>query len=199
MERKKRKMIRKFSYILVVALLLGGCVQYKDGKPVEEKTAAKPQEEQKVDEPKKELTLEEKVTQSVEKELGEKTNLKKNRIVELEVNDHAGTEVEGDKIILLTLAGDENLTSKMTTKGMLMDSSKAFQEVFKNKETSEVILFWQFPLVDAYGKSKDENVIKIGLNRETFEKIEWKAFDYNNFEIIADQYWLHPVLKKEME
>ena len=184
---------------VLAASLISGCTQYKDGKPVEEKAAAKPQEEKKTEDPKKELTLDEKITQSVDKKLGKKTNMKKKRIVELEVNDHAGTEVEGDKIILLTLAGDENLSSKMTIKGMLMESNKAFQEVFKYKEASEVTLFWQFPMVDSYGKSKDENVIKVSLTRETYEKIEWKNFDYNNYEKIADDFWMHPALKNEIE
>ena len=197
-----KKVCGLFLAAALITSILGGCTQYKDGKPVEKKaeqTAAKPQEEKKKEEPKKELTLDEKIKQGVNKKLDKKTNMKKNRIVELEVNDNLGTEDEGDKIILLTLAGDENLSSKMTIKGMLMDSNKAFQEVFKNNEASEVTVFWQFPLVDTYGKSKVENVIKIALKRETFEKIDWKAFDYNNYKKIADQYWMHPVLKNEME
>lgn len=144
----------------------------------------------------KELSLEERITKQIDEILGKKTNTEKKRLVELEINDHAGTEIEGDKIILLTLAGDENLSSKMTNKGMLIDSGKVFQEVFKNEEVQEVALFWQFPLVDTYGKTSDENVIKITLTRETFDKVEWKSFDYNNFDIVADNYWMHQALKE---
>lgn len=85
----------------------------------------------------------------------------------------------------------------MTVKGSLMDSGKVFQELFNFEETKEVTLFWQFPLVDAYGKTSDENVIKISLTKDTFNKIEWKSFDYDNFETVADQYWMHNALKEE--
>ncbi|MCM3567828.1 tripartite tricarboxylate transporter TctB family protein [Neobacillus mesonae] len=162
------------------------------------KEEEKKKEELKKVEQKKELTLDEKITQGINKKLGKNNNMDKKRIVKLQVNDNAGSDVEGDKIVLLTLSGDESFTNKMTIKEMLMKSKNAFQETFKNKEVSEVTLFWQFPMVDAYGKSKDENVIKIGLSRETFEKIEWKTFDYNNYEVIADQYWMHPALQSEM-
>ncbi|CRK80287.1 hypothetical protein [Neobacillus massiliamazoniensis] len=193
--------MKRVLFVLLIAVLLNGCGQNENGKPVESKedkkatqTAAKPKEE-----PKKELTLDEKVTQDINKKLGKDTNMKKKRIVELQVNDNLGTDEPNDKIVLLTLAGDENLSSKMTVKGMLMKSSDAFKEIFKNKEVSEATLFWKFPLVDTYGKETDENVIKIQLKKETFDKIEWKNFDYNNFEKIADQYWMHPALKKELQ
>ncbi|WP_284037479.1 membrane lipoprotein lipid attachment site-containing protein [Neobacillus sp. 114] len=195
--------MKKVISLFVAAALLSGCTKYENGKPVNQEEKPKVEQKQKKaaapkEEPKKELTLEEKITKDIEKKLGKQTNTKKKRIVDLTANDNAGTEVEGDKIILLTLAGDENLSNKMTIKGMLMDSSKAFQEVFKNKDASEVTLFWQFPMVDSYGKSKEENVIKISLTRETFDKVEWQNFDYNNFEKIADQYWIHPALANEL-
>ncbi|WP_313800831.1 hypothetical protein [Cytobacillus sp.] len=57
------------------------------------------------------------------------------------------------------------------------------------EETEEVTLYWQYSIVDivdAFGKTFDENEIKISLTKGTFNKIEWKSSDYNNFKIVAD-------------
>ncbi|MGE7766682.1 hypothetical protein [Peribacillus sp. NPDC096540] len=196
-------------FVLLAALfIITGCTQYSGGEPVEKKEDEKPKDEVKKEEPKKEetkkaepkkeLTLDDKVTKQINKKFGKETNTDKKRIIELTINDNLGTDKEGDKIILLTLTGDENLTTKMAIKGMLMKSKDAFQQVFKNKEAEEVTLFWQYPMIDAYGKSKDENVIKITLTKGTFDKIEWKTFDYKNFEAVADQFWMHQALQNEL-
>lgn len=194
--------------LIALFLVLGACGDdeaanteaKKEEKPKEEvKKEEQPEkEEPKKTEPKKELTLDEKITKQINKKLGKETNTANKRIKELTLNDNLGTDKEGDKIILLTLMGDENLTTKMTIEGMLVKSKDAFQQVFKNKEAEEVTLFWQYPMVDAYGKFKNENVIKITLTRGTFDKIEWKTFDYKNFEAVAEQYWMHQALQNEL-
>lgn len=193
--------MKRIIMVGVALFLLAGCQRYSGGEPVasEKEDPKQEQKEETNEKPEEKLTIDEQIKTSINKKLGKETNMDKKRIVDLKVNDHAGTEKTDDKIILLTLAGDENLSSEMAIKGMLMDSSKSFQEVFKNEEAEEVTLFWQFPLEDAYGKSADENVIKITLTKATFEKIEWKSFDYNNYEVIADQFWMHNALKNELK
>ncbi|MGG3879624.1 hypothetical protein ABEU83_00855, partial [Bacillus smithii] len=69
----------------------------------------------------------------------------------------------GDKIVVITLEGDENLTNKMTKEGMLEDSTKVFPLIFENSEASEVVLSWRYPLVDKYGNKSEEIVYKIDL------------------------------------
>ncbi|WP_026572513.1 hypothetical protein [Bacillus sp. UNC438CL73TsuS30] len=204
--KKKWKMVTAIiGYLLIIAFignLFNGGNNKEVSQPMKEEskqikndTAAVPVVKE---EPQKKLSLQEKIKQDINKKLGSKTNNKTKRIAKLEANDHMGTEKQGDKIVLITLAGDENLTAKLTIKGMLMDSNKVFQSIFKNNEVEEVTIFWQYPMTDAYGKSKDENVIKISLTKETFKKIEWENFYYNNYKTIADQFWMHPALSNEL-
>ncbi|QED48171.1 putative periplasmic lipoprotein [Cytobacillus dafuensis] len=207
--------MKKLLLIFAIAALLTACTHYSGGEPVDQQKEEVNEDEkgksEEVAEAKiKSLEEEDKILAEQEEQintlmkvrniitnnLGARTNIKKDRIVEVEVNDHAGTEAEGDKIILITLNGDENLTSEMTVKGLLMNSGVVFQKVFKNEEVEEVALFWQLPLVNSYANTTDENVIKITLTKDTFNKIEWKNFDYNNFKEVADQFWMHDALKE---
>jgi hypothetical protein len=136
------------------------------------------------------------VQDAINNALGEKTNTGKKRIVKFEMNDNLGTKEE-DKIAVITLEGDENLTNKMTKEGMLEDSTKVFPLIFENSEASEVVLSWRYPLVDKYGNKSEEIVYKIDLIKDTNDKINWDNFDFNNFKNVADQYWEHPALSNK--
>lgn len=57
-------------------------------------------------------------------------------------------------------------------------------------------MFWSFPLVDAYGNSKEDTVLKIMLTKETLDKINFEQFDKDNFSVIADEFYQHPALRK---
>lgn len=140
--------------------------------------------------------IEEKVKAAIIDSVGEKTNVKKERVVELKVNDHLGTKKDGDKIVLGTLRANENLTPNLSRGGILLDSNKVFKALFTIPEVEEVNLFWQLPLTDAYGKTEDGTVLKITLTREKAEKINWDNFDKENYSKIAETYWEHPGFKK---
>ncbi|MFC3883734.1 hypothetical protein ACFOU2_09575 [Bacillus songklensis] len=169
------------------------------GQPKEEKqeaqpVAAQPKEVQKEEKPK---ALEEIVTSIIDKEVGKKTNMKAKRIINLEINDHIGTQQEGDKIVVATLHADESLTENLTRESILIKTKGLMEPLFKNKDIAEVTLIWQLPLVDQYGNEKVGTVVKVGLDRVTANKINWKNFDFNNFEGISPQYFVHPALVKE--
>ena len=119
------------------------------------------------------------------------------RIIELQVNDNMGTDDTNDKIVIAKLYADDALSNNSMRKKILMNSKDVFETLFKRKEISEVVLMWQFSLVDAYGKESVDTILKVGLDRETENKINWKNFDYNNFELVATQYYTHPALLKE--
>lgn len=123
--------------------------------------------------------------------LGKKTNYGDQRILELQVNDHYGTSDEEDKIIIATILGNENLTTNLTRKGMLLDSVKLFKELFALENSQEVTLIWQYPLVDVSGNTKNETVLKISLDRESASNINWDSFDNENLKIVANEYWEH--------
>ncbi|MEK4167317.1 hypothetical protein [Anoxybacillus sp. FSL W8-0104] len=162
------------------------------------KEEVKKEESVKKAEPKKqEKTIDEVVKEIIYDKVGKKSNMGEKRIIELQVNDNLGTPDKTDKIIIAKLYANENLTTNMTRDGILMDSKDLFQEMFKHKEISEAVLMWNLTLVDQYGNESVDTVLKVGLDRATADKINWKNFYYKNFENIAPQYFVHPALLKK--
>jgi len=55
-------------------------------------------------------------------------------------------------------------------------------------------------LKDVWGNTlKDVPILRVGLKRETFERINWQGFDANNLERVADEYWIHDEVKKSQQ
>lgn len=81
--------------------------------------------------------------------------------------------------------------------GMLENAARVLQNVFKINNLQSVTLFIHGSLEDKYGNSKDEEMMKIILSKETANKINWENFDASNFPEVADEYWEHLELKKE--
>ncbi|WP_232700106.1 hypothetical protein [Brevibacillus daliensis] len=97
-----------------------------------------------------EPSIEDRINNSIIEAVKDKTNMDKDRIVELQVNDHAGTAKEGDKIVIAKMNADENLTNSMVRHGILMQSDDVFKVLFSIPEVEEAALFWQLPITDAY-------------------------------------------------
>lgn len=161
--------------IVVIAIATGGD---------DTKTASK---EDKKDKP---LTLEEQIKSDINDELGEKNNDKKDRIVKLEVEKSTG-------FVKVVLAGDQSLSTKSTKEKQLFDATDVFPILFKNDSVKKAMVTFQLPLVDAYGKETDQDVVRIMLERETNDKIVWKNFNIDNFSTVADSFYLHPALNKK--
>lgn len=165
--------------------------QKKKEKAKKEETA----KEEKKAEPKEEKpkTLDEKIVDIINKETGKTSNIdKQNRIIKLSVNDNQ----EGTgKIVVAQLHGDDNLTTNLTRTGMYSDSSKILEKIFSIDGIAEVNIDWRLPLVDSYGKVELGTVINIYLTKETANKIVWENFNYEKFEIVSDDFYLHPALK----
>ncbi|MDG0814215.1 hypothetical protein [Cohnella rhizosphaerae] len=141
--------------------------------------------------------IEDKVRSSITKAIGDTTNMDEQRVVSLQVNDHSGTVQEGDKIVVASLRGNDNLTAGMIKGGMQMDSIKVFKALFQIPGIEEVALLWQFPTVDDYGNSASTTALKITLTKETAAKINWSGFDKDNFEKVADSYWESPAIREK--
>lgn len=172
--------------------------QPKEEKEEVKKEEVKKEESVKKAEPKKqEKTIDEVVKEIIYDKVGKKSNMGEKRIIELQVNDNLGTPDKTDKIIIAKLYANENLTTNLTRDGILMDSKDLFEEIFKHKEISEAVLMWNLTLVDQYGNESVDTVLKVGLDRATADKINWKNFSYKNFENVAPQYFVHPALLKK--
>ncbi|WP_201317823.1 hypothetical protein [Paenibacillus sp. EPM92] len=127
--------------------------------------------------------------------IGAKTNTGVARIIDLQVNDHAGTQKDGDKIVITRLQANDNLSNNMIKGGMQLESIKVFKELFKVADVEEVAITWEFPMTDKYGNTSSSPVMKIKLNRATATKINWDSFDKKNFESVANSYWEHPSIR----
>lgn len=127
--------------------------------------------------------------------LGDKTNYGEQTISDLQVNDHKGTSDEQDKIIIATIRGNENLTTDLTRKGMLVDSVELFKELFALEKSQEVTLIWQYPLTDTNGNTNNDTILKISFDRDSASNINWDSFDKENLKNVANEYWEHAAMQ----
>ncbi|SNR96392.1 hypothetical protein SAMN05446037_1002116 [Anaerovirgula multivorans] len=135
-----------------------------------------------------ELTINDIVKNIIVDNLGEQTNMKHDRIIDITIED-----LENDnKTIDITLVANENLTTNMTKSTIHKDSVEILEELYNHDEIEEVTLIWQLPLVDTYGNEETKNVMIVSINKEIANKINWSNFDYNNIPKIANDYWEHP-------
>lgn len=133
-----------------------------------------------------ELTLEAAVNSAIES-----ARVEKDRI---SINDDLGTG--SGKIVLLYLKGGDNLTNKMIKTGMLMNTKDILQTLQLRDDISEITFFWSFPLVDAYGNTSEDTIMKVNISKETLGKINFERFDYNSIPDIADDYFEHIALSQ---
>lgn len=138
--------------------------------------------------------IETQVRQYIVEAVGETTNLDVARIVKLEVNDHAGTPQEGDKIVVATLCGNDNLTTRMIKGSMQLDAIRVFEALFKLPEIEEVVLLWRSP-----SKADTESpitVLKLSVTREATDRIDWSSIDKDDLETAASSYWEAPAWRE---
>lgn len=180
---------------LFVLLGLGSSFSDKSG----EKNTAKPapvdipQTQEQMTEPR---NLKESVRDVAIDVLGEKTNMGKESIESLSIWDAREvleTAPEGSKSIWVDFNASENLTTKLTKRGMYSDAAELFQKIFAlSSEVYDVAISIYLPMVDVYGNEQNTKVMVIALQRPTAEKVNWEGFDIDNLTVIAGQYWEHP-------
>lgn len=141
---------------------------------------------------------EEKVAKNIDDIIQDKvmevTGKEDDRIISIDVNDNIGTEVKEDKIALIRINAIENLNQNLTRSGILKENKDIFEKLSEIEEVSEAVILNQYPLVDEYGEVSDEVVLKVGMSKETLNKIKWENFDYDDLENVADEYFENPEL-----
>lgn len=182
-----------------------------EGKEVEKNTDTKkgekelkekdiPQKDSKTEETKKKPStddLEKWVIKTVNDEIGEESNTDKKRIDKVSLIDYVYTENnDKDRVVNLYLNADDNFTLKMIGRGILMKSSDVFQSLFKDDRVAEVGLFWQLGAIDKYGNTSDDVIAKVILKRKTFEKINYDNFLDQDYEIVADSFFMRDEFKE---
>lgn len=153
------------------------------------KTEEKPKKEEPTKQTKEATVSEDKTTKdSTEEDIKEK-------IIKVvgEENLETFNYVPDNNFTLIRFKGSENLTSKLTVKGMYMDISNILMAIQKDIDVN-VDINVTYPLVDAYGNASEDIVLKATFNNDTIKKINFDKFDYNNIPSIADEWWNHNAL-----
>ena len=133
------------------------------------------------------LTLEELVDYAVDK-----TRVEKEKIT---INNDLG-KGEG-KIIRIDLKGKSRITTNSTRNNMFMEATDIFKILQGNEEISSVTIWWSLELVDTYGNISEPNVMRIHIDKETLDKINFENFNFNNILTVADSYFEHPIFRED--
>lgn len=134
-------------------------------------------------------TLEEKVTGAITSILGSETNMKKQRVIGVEVDKYnasmlseygykAGEEKVG---LLVKINASENLTANLQKNTMHKEATQVFQNTFSTDPAIADIIVWSYiPVKDQYGNTKDDVGIIYSMSRELWKKINWANFQYTD-------------------
>lgn len=152
----------------------------------------------KAEEPAPPPSFSDQVRATVIKTLGQNTNMKMPRIREV----GAAPYLEASGTIVgytagIGLNGDEGFTTVSTRGGLLLDSAKLLEALYKDPELKNVTIEWQLPLTDVYGRTSDGRVMLFSMDAGTAAKIQWTRFRPDNLPIVSQGYWEHPALTKK--
>lgn len=144
----------------------------------------KQQEKEKRDAENKEKKFNESIEKIVKKAVG------KDDVESVEVNKNFDIPGPNNKVVLLNLknANDKVLTWNETT--------NILKKISKEKEIQKVTFVWKAELTDTYGNQKSDPVMKMNIDRENLDKINFKNFDHNNIPNVVKDYWEHPAYNK---
>lgn len=104
--------------------------------------------------------------------------------------------VSANGIVSIYLKGSDNLTNNMIRDGMLIEANNILEYLQPRSDISRIALFWTLPLVDTFGNTAEDTVMKIQLEKDTLDKINFDDFDWNKYPDIADDYFEHAALSK---
>jgi hypothetical protein len=100
-------------------------------------------------------------------------------------------------MVVIKYNASDNLNKDMIIKGIDIECSDVFKALYTSKYDFEsVAAVANFPLVDEYGNKSVGPIVKIRLDNETANKIDWDNFLWTNLEDVADSYWLHHDLRE---
>lgn len=118
------------------------------------------------------------------------------------VHNIIGKEVENeDSIVSLSLtSGNVRIVMKKIPlsqntykKQLLNDSKQILEKLSGLKDVSYVNLEWQGKLIDQSGNSEWKPVMRINVEKETLDNINWEDLNDNDIENVADDYWQNEI------
>ena len=98
--------------------------------------------------------------------------------------------------LLITFTINENLTEALIKTSAKIDITKILKTVDSSEyDFDELVIFGSMSLVDKFGNTEEENVLKATYRSSTVDRINWDNFPHVNVYLIADNFWLHPVMR----
>ncbi|KAB7656680.1 hypothetical protein GBN78_11675 [Bacillus sp. B2-WWTP-C-10-Post-4] len=162
----------------------------KQAEKEAEKQRKQQEKEQKAQEKEriKEVNKEKDFNKSIEKIV--KKTIGIDDVESVEVNKNFDLPDPNNKVVLLNLknANDKVLTWNGTT--------NILKKLSKEKEIQKVVFVWKAELTDTYGNKKSDPVMKMNIDRESLDKINFKNFDHNDIPNVVKDYWEHPAYNK---
>ena len=111
----------------------------------------------------------------------------KNDYINVEVNEHMGRN-DGTKMVLVYVKA---------YKSALINATKVFKELYTSQlPIGEVCIFFKGDFTDKYGNQSEQTAIKIIMDLNTAQNINWQNFDWRNLPSITNSIYVHPGIDK---
>lgn len=191
----KKPFYKKWWFFAIIAFLIIGIALSPSDEEKETEIVAAEQEKPKKEKAEVVMTNEDKVNTIIIDKLGDKNNMKKERIVESKVFEFTD-DPKGEKNIIVILNASENMSNKLTRKSMWMDSVKILEPFSSIEGVQNISIEWLFPLVDQHGNETDSRIMLFDFPKEVFEKVNWDNFNADNIPNVSEGYFEHPALSK---
>lgn len=163
------KIIKTLAVVFVIAIIVGGIGQMFSSEQDKEATT--------------QLTDEEIIKNKVLDALDEPANVTVNKL-------------RNQYSVIVRYEAPTGWDEASTKRGIDRDSCDVFEAVYTcdyDFEKVDVIAYGKF--YDKYGNESIEPAVKIKLEKETAQKINWEHFQSSNLEDVADKYWTHPAMR----
>lgn len=116
----------------------------------------------------------------------------KNDYINVEVNEHMGRN-DGTKMVLVYVKAH----GYKTYKSALINATKVFKELYTSQlPIGEVCIFFKGDFTDKYGNQSEQTAIKIIMDLNTAQNINWQNFDWKNLPSITNSIYVHPGIDK---
>lgn len=116
----------------------------------------------------------------------------KNDYINVEVNEHMGRN-DGTKMVLVYVKAH----GYKTYKSALINATKVFKELYTSQlPIGEVCIFFKGDFTDKYGNQSEQTAIKIIMDLNTAQNINWQNFDWRNLPSITNSVYVHPGIDK---
>lgn len=204
--RKKDKKKRNISIVIaVISFVLFGVTSPEVQEGVEEgmeQVAEDDAERTKIEE----TQAEQADTQEAEQEPEEENTEEPQEVYDTYFEQRAN-EVWENNLVDFTyndLEGYVSMTSKIedgwsgsTMKRSFYMQALAYAESVQDEDFNELFFVARVEMQDQYGNADDMNVIKIGLTKETVDKINFENFQTDNLENVADTVDVHQAFQDD--